>query len=863
MDFKKYFQQYEDYFWKCNFYFDESDNFRYIFESLDGTSIAYKEYVTEVLELLSDDCIPPFGSLLLAIVATNPNSEATLNSLYDYAKSKETVSSFPNANLYRTGAAFDFLKILASLPEEYKTGDNRILLFKTIFEKCHNRVGNEVAKKLIGEFAAITGDYIEIIGSIPFNEANFIKDFRTIALLKQKFPTKESLLKALTVLPEPEKIEEIDEEVVSQPVQSNKTIDFIEELIQEEKTFQIGSLIQRIWSGLNIPFHHNVPSQQPLGGVSDLTNKGDFDRLLLSEFANDDLVFLSRLANNEALYIQREIPPQDNKKVRVLLLDVSLKNWGNPKIVALATALAIAKHPKTDIECVVYTFGNDFLSIKLDTILQVIHSQNQLSSVLNGAEGLQTFLDTEYQTFNEVELFVITTTESYESVPFLNVMNEAYDKINFVITTDFLGTIDIYKIKNRTRNHVKKIQLPLEELWSNLPKSIPKRNFTKTTSTSKIPLLYPVERNYNSIFHYEEIYYMFTNSNLFVFQEDSLKKGVEIIASQIPFVKGQYALFKDQNGMFQLANWIEKERILSFYNLKEKKLTSKEIVVNTELELKLFAKEQNVYFSDGEFFYKITNDFDCIVTSHEAVKEYFKDYFSKKNQFTTNFKQRSTVYTVFNNLKIVRVLNDNMQANPYKVDRKKIIQYNKYKLHSNTFVEYYIKGLGGSEYIVLENRVSLVLKRVVSNHINIIKYLKEKLGYSLSEAKMIVDDEYRNIVENITKEEALKYKIDIENLGAICYIKETHVVSKDGSTIKCNNGVLELESSNTHIPKIYIPFIANYPSAMATDEEFSGNPYFLPEGSNLKTIPTEDFHEKYYNPFIQHIIDYETNVATV
>ena len=30
---------------------------------------------------------------------------------------------------------FDFLKILASLPEEYKTGDNRILLFKTIFEK--------------------------------------------------------------------------------------------------------------------------------------------------------------------------------------------------------------------------------------------------------------------------------------------------------------------------------------------------------------------------------------------------------------------------------------------------------------------------------------------------------------------------------------------------------------------------------------------------------------------------------------------------------------------------------------------------------------------------------------------------------
>lgn len=861
MDFKKYFQQYEDYFWKCNFYFDESDNFRYIFESLDGTSIAYKEYVTEVLELLSDDCIPPFGSLLLAIVATNPNSETTLNSLYDYAKSKETVSSFPNANLYRTGAAFDFLKILASLPEEYKTGDNRILLFKTIFEKCHNRVGSEVAKKLIGEFAAITGDYIEIIGSIPFNEANFIKDFRTIALLKQKFPTKESLLKALTVLPEPEKIEEIDEEVVSQPVQSNKTIDFIEELIQEEKTFQIGSLIQRIWSGLNIPFHHNVPSQQPLGGVSDLTNKGDFDRLLLSEFANDDLVFLSRLANNEALYIQREIPPQDNKKVRVLLLDVSLKNWGNPKIVALATALAIAKHPKTDIECVVYTFGNDFLSIKLDTILQVIHSQNQLSSVLNGAEGLQTFLETEYQTFNEVELFVITTTESFESVPFLNVINEAYDKINFVITTDFLGTIDIYKIKNRTRNHVKKIQLSLEELWSNPPKPRAKAKAKRSNSQSEIPILYPVERNYNTVFHYESIFYMFINSNLFVFQDQPLTKGFEKVASSIPFTKGQFTMFKDKKDAMILVNWLAEEKRLSFYDLEQKTTISKEITINTELDLKLFSKEQNVYFSDGEFFYKITNDFDCIVTSHEAVKDCFKQYSLKNNLFVKDFKHTSKTYVVMNNLKTVRIKRNRTEVNQYHHNFNDVVQCNKFALQSNTFIEYYSNRL--DRFLVLGKRVTLVLKKANKNQINIIKFLKENFNYGLGEAKMMVDNFNKVIVENITNEEAQKYKTDLENLGATCYIETTHFITKDGSSISCNNGILTLESSNTQIPKMYIPFVANFPSAMATDNDFTGNPYFLPEGSNLKTIPTEDFHEKYYKPFIQHIIDYEANVATV
>jgi preprotein translocase subunit SecB len=47
--------------------------------------------------------------------------------------------------------------------------------------------------------------------------------------------------------------------------------------------------------------------EQPIGGISDMTNKGDFNRMLL-EFANEDEVFMNRVANNEALYIQRNTP---------------------------------------------------------------------------------------------------------------------------------------------------------------------------------------------------------------------------------------------------------------------------------------------------------------------------------------------------------------------------------------------------------------------------------------------------------------------------------------------------------------------------------------------------------------------------
>ena len=42
------------------------------------------------------------------------------------------------------------------------------------------------------------------------------------------------------------------------------------------------------------------PDELPLGGVSDITNRGDWDKLLLSELAHDDLTLTARLANNVA-----------------------------------------------------------------------------------------------------------------------------------------------------------------------------------------------------------------------------------------------------------------------------------------------------------------------------------------------------------------------------------------------------------------------------------------------------------------------------------------------------------------------------------------------------------------------------------
>src|SRR4029450_3053531 len=93
-----------------------------------------------------------------------------------------------------------------------------------------------------------------------------------------------------------------------------ETGDLLEQLAQDPNTAGLAQLTHRLIAALNIPMHAHGSSSQFFGGVSDITNRGNFDRLLLSELAHDDLSLMARLANNEALYLRREELPSNPEK---------------------------------------------------------------------------------------------------------------------------------------------------------------------------------------------------------------------------------------------------------------------------------------------------------------------------------------------------------------------------------------------------------------------------------------------------------------------------------------------------------------------------------------------------------------------
>ncbi len=97
-----------------------------------------------------------------------------------------------------------------------------------------------------------------------------------------------------------------------------------------------------LMAAISVPRALRRHEELPVGGISDITNRGSLDKLLLTELAHDDLTLAVRIATNEALYMRRETPPARLPQRRAILIDSGIRLWGVPRLFATAVALAFA-----------------------------------------------------------------------------------------------------------------------------------------------------------------------------------------------------------------------------------------------------------------------------------------------------------------------------------------------------------------------------------------------------------------------------------------------------------------------------------------------------------------------------------------
>lgn len=115
------------------------------------------------------------------------------------------------------------------------------------------------------------------------------------------------------------------------------------DVLEREDEFRgLVRLTRNLMAVTHLPRPVHDSDDLSLGGVSDISNRGPLDRLLLSELAHDDDTLMVRVALNEALFLRRERPPAMPPRELAVLLDSGLRMWGLPRVYATAVALSLA-----------------------------------------------------------------------------------------------------------------------------------------------------------------------------------------------------------------------------------------------------------------------------------------------------------------------------------------------------------------------------------------------------------------------------------------------------------------------------------------------------------------------------------------
>ncbi len=252
----------------------------------------------------------------------------------------------------------------------------------------------------------------------------------------------------------------------------------IRELIddpEETELSGIARVARDLLGMLNVPRDVSDPEDMPLGGFSDIANKGDLDRLLLTELAQDDEVLAVRVALNEALYLRRESPPKQPPRERRLFIDNGIRLWGIPRAFAHSAALALAASIEVADSAHVFSSDTDFSQPDNSVLLRAdFRSREGLGDALarlapgsHPTAHVTEFLDSAKDA-EDCDRILITHPRVLTEPAFINQVHRAAEKSPlFILTIDTVGELILLLMTGGGTRELRRIKLDLDRLMAN------------------------------------------------------------------------------------------------------------------------------------------------------------------------------------------------------------------------------------------------------------------------------------------------------------------------------------------------------------------------------------------------------------
>ena len=279
-----------------------------------GPTIAFRDEILATLRRLAPRGLPPFRNVVLVLAATRDNWQ-------DSRVRRPVLSSMPNAvsgsDSYGMQARRLATKVLEelnrvrSLDSELRTSiEAKAALCEIVFDDFRYRTSPKTAEAVLELLENGMGEELhrkwaqhsqmewtryhqETLGELQGLHAGLGRfDPETLSLRLQT---------GLDAVPKPAEVE-------VPPARRVRAL--LSELAHDEELSGLATLARDLMAAVALPRSLTDREELPIGGFSDIANRGSVDRLLLSELAHDDLTLAVRVAVNEALYLRRESPPK-------------------------------------------------------------------------------------------------------------------------------------------------------------------------------------------------------------------------------------------------------------------------------------------------------------------------------------------------------------------------------------------------------------------------------------------------------------------------------------------------------------------------------------------------------------------------
>jgi hypothetical protein len=786
-----YFGAYENYFWRW------AENGRVV-EFANKKTICYRDDLTYLLGELPAETRFPFGSILLLLCACKDDWD----NVFEVEQQLMHISiapGFSSADYLQAeqmkNDAYAFLKIVNALPGAERTGIKRTALIMAVIGTI------EMGEK---ELAIIDlwklpdiSSMLKQLNSGELDRAIFFRrkklnferisaDLSPLAAALQFFPDTETLaLKLKTgLLALPQKAPVV--------LPENEGVDLLGQLEEDQKTRMLSALTRKILAAIRIPMHLSGSSDFALGGVADIGNRGNFDQLLLSELAQDDLLLTARLANNEALYLKRETPPNNAVEELGIFIDVTLKMWGMPRILSLATGLALRENKLKNQQLKVWGIGTKSTELDLDSKKGVIAALEQLDPALNCGEQL---VKTIREQSKKKGKYVLITSDGFlQTLPTAMYFQQIKEQLNFLVTVSHDGHIQLIGLTKNRHQLLNEARITLDDLVYKTGKTNRQKHLEKELPAimreDVFPLYYPTSKvrltQNNTYSNSHKQIFVVTQDRRVLYWSEKNKGAVELI-DFLPH--GSYCFGENNTDVYLLVNSTKAETLKVYYlNVDKEMAVLYEIAARQQTGYDIKFIDQQFYLMGAKGLDILDLDTMKLSAGSELETRQFKSH-QKVIQHYKNFsplkKQINNGYSVINSVKSVYVHTAGrlfLDTREFKVD--------------------------GEQFVWRENAMAAV---------EWVKPVKE-------------------------------YQVSIENLSNIKFTK--FIWENGSSALLDSRGVLHLKSHDSSIPEISILLVVDQPSACwCADGIVSGSAYFTEKTEAHQTEPSV-FYKNYINRFI-------------